>query len=241
MPIIYEPKGRALEYAELAANLWTGCTHGCTYCFAPGVLRKTRDDFHAKVTPRKDVLKLLERDAKKFSGDPRRVMLCFTCDPYPEIEGELRITRHAMEILSKHDVKCGVLTKRTSIASRDFHLMALHDIHLGVSLSTLDEVQRRDWEPNADPIQSRQFALLCASRLGVYTWISIEPVWDTEQAIEVIRWAKRNEINHIKVGKMNHNKAVEDSIDWTAFLARVKEELKGTSHYIKADLAKYGE
>jgi DNA repair photolyase len=31
MRIIYEPKGRALEYAPLAVNLYRGCSHGCDY------------------------------------------------------------------------------------------------------------------------------------------------------------------------------------------------------------------
>jgi DNA repair photolyase len=33
--VIYEPKGKAGEYAPLALNLYAGCSHGCTYCFAP--------------------------------------------------------------------------------------------------------------------------------------------------------------------------------------------------------------
>ena len=34
MNVIYEPKGRAREYSELACNLYRGCTHGCRYCYA---------------------------------------------------------------------------------------------------------------------------------------------------------------------------------------------------------------
>lgn len=38
MRIIYEPKGRAREYANLAANLYSGCIHGCVYCYVPQFL-----------------------------------------------------------------------------------------------------------------------------------------------------------------------------------------------------------
>lgn len=34
MSVIYEPKGMALEYAELAANLYRGCSHACRFCYA---------------------------------------------------------------------------------------------------------------------------------------------------------------------------------------------------------------
>lgn len=31
MDIIYEPKGKAREYADLACDIYNGCTHGCKY------------------------------------------------------------------------------------------------------------------------------------------------------------------------------------------------------------------
>ena len=31
MKPIYEPKGKAREYADLALNIYTGCPNGCEY------------------------------------------------------------------------------------------------------------------------------------------------------------------------------------------------------------------
>jgi DNA repair photolyase len=31
MPIIYEPRGKAREYSDLAVNLNMGCSHACRY------------------------------------------------------------------------------------------------------------------------------------------------------------------------------------------------------------------
>lgn len=39
MNVVYEPRGRAREYSELAYNLYRGCTHGCRYCYAPACMR----------------------------------------------------------------------------------------------------------------------------------------------------------------------------------------------------------
>lgn len=78
MNVIYEPKGRAKEYADLACNLYRGCTHGCTYCYAPGCMRTTSAVWHEKGEVRKNVLDLFAKDVKKLSGDPRRVLFCLS-------------------------------------------------------------------------------------------------------------------------------------------------------------------
>lgn len=65
MSVIYEPRGRAREYAPLACNVYSGCDHGCKYCYAPAVIRKSRQDFLISKT-RNRFFAQLERDAKKL-------------------------------------------------------------------------------------------------------------------------------------------------------------------------------
>ena len=31
MPLIYEPRGKAREYSDLAVNLYTGCSDACRF------------------------------------------------------------------------------------------------------------------------------------------------------------------------------------------------------------------
>ena len=59
MKPIYEPKGAAREYGELALNIYTGCPHECFYCFAPGVLHRTKAAFHLNVEPRDGIVEAL--------------------------------------------------------------------------------------------------------------------------------------------------------------------------------------
>lgn len=49
MNVIYEPKGKAGEYSPLAVNLYRGCDHGCTYCYAPAATRTARETFSCPV------------------------------------------------------------------------------------------------------------------------------------------------------------------------------------------------
>jgi DNA repair photolyase len=68
MKAIYEPKGRAAGYAKHAVNLYKGCGHGCTYCYAPAVTRRDRDKFFNEPQPRQHIIDELRKDAKKL-GD----------------------------------------------------------------------------------------------------------------------------------------------------------------------------
>ena len=95
MSIIYEPRGKAREYSDLAVNLYTGCSHACRYCYCPAILRKTIDAWAFDPQPRKGILRDLERDAKKLRGDPREILLSFMSDPYHSDEAA-RLTREAL-------------------------------------------------------------------------------------------------------------------------------------------------
>ena len=243
--VIYPATGRAAEYFPLAYNPYDGCTNGCLYCYAPGVLRKQRADFHARVTPRENTLARLRKDAPKFRGDRRRVLMSFICDPYPPVEDNFKITREALKIFAENEIDTAVLTKNPLLARRDFDLMAAQGTRFGVSLSTLDEEQRSHWEPAANTIAERQVVICEAIARHIHTWLSIEPVWDPDQALAVIRWAKVVGVSHIKLGKMNYNAEIEKAIDWRAFLTQARAELEAAGfreidHYIKRDLLKAG-
>lgn len=75
MKPIYEHKGRAKKYGDLALNIYTGCPHACYCCFAPNVLRKEKERFHSVVEPRKDIVsetkKQLENDHMIEGNTPK--------------------------------------------------------------------------------------------------------------------------------------------------------------------------
>ena len=79
---IYEPRGRAREYGELAVNIYTGCNHGCSYCYAPAVLHRGQEEF-AEVQPRPGIVEAVRRQLEREKKTGRTIFLCFTCDPYP--------------------------------------------------------------------------------------------------------------------------------------------------------------
>ena len=111
--------------------------------------------------------------------------------------------------------------------------------HLGITLSFINDASRREWEPMASSVQSRLRILRKAHEMGIYTWVSMEPVIIPEEALAVIRKA-HNYVNFWKVGKLNHNKEVERSVDWPKFRDDAIALLESfeCKYYIKEDLRK---
>ena len=247
MPTIYEPRGRAREYAKLACNLYIGCPHGCRYCFAPNVLRRDKEEFHGKVAPRSGILDGLRKDAEKLAGDPRPILLCFACDPYPERADDCETTRRAIEILSEHNLKVRVLTKAGWMPSRDFDLLESGGHEFGVTLTCDHHTESYRWEPRASRPSARVSLLEGAKRFGIRTWVSFEPVLDPDAVLNLIEHT-HGYVDHYAVGKLNYHKMAK-TIDWPDFRRRVvnKLELRGfqsvgphdhgvKTYYLKRDL-----
>lgn len=239
MRVVYETKGRAREYSELALNLYDGCSHGCRYCYGPAVLHKSREAFR-KPKPRKDVLLHLAKDAEKLAaaGEERPILLCFTCDPYQPIEGMHEITRQAIKILKTQGLRVAILTKAGVLAQRDMNLLDGRD-EFAVSLTCKDAEITRCWEPRASLPQDRIVNLMTARHRGIKTWVSLEPVLDPIWALYWVTVAAPI-VDHFKVGKLNYHQGAA-KIDWARFAHRITDLLERhqKDYYIKQDLAQY--
>lgn len=234
--IIYQPKGKALEYSPLAANLYRGCSHGCVYCYAPAATFTDQEVFRSQVCPRKNVLNQLKTDAAKFFGDTRRVLLSFTSDAYQPIEEKLELTRTALFLFAESGLKAGVLTKGGMLAVRDFDILAKMDAEFAVSLTTDDETESKQWEPGAALPHERIESLRVAKRYGIPTWVSFEPVINPGAVMRLID-ATAEVVDFYKVGKLNHHPFAK-RIDWPAFRRDVCAKLDGIGkpYLIKKDL-----
>ena len=206
-------------------------------------MRRTLDEWHAGSKVPNDVVDSFEKDAKWLSenrpdDENRRVFFCFLSDPYQPLEGRLHITRKCLRIAQKHGIKVNVLTKGAyKRVAKDLDLMVSAKAHLGVTLSFVDDKKRREWEPNAASVSERLRLLKEAHAKGIYTWVSMEPVIDPDEALKVID-AAHEFVDFWKIGKLNYNRAVESRVDWCAFREEVVARLKKyrAHYYIKKSL-----
>ena len=250
MRIIYEPRGRALEYAPLAVSLYRGCSHGCTYCFAPDSTKTPIEKFRQPYA-RKDALKLLARDCEDLvrAGDTREILMSFTTDPYQPLDEEHHLTRSAIQILIDFARPFSILTKGGRRSTPDFDLMATRPdlCRYGTTLTFDNPEDSREFEPDAALPHSRLAALIYAKKKGIRTWVSLEPVIYPEQTIRLIQMTLDLShqgpgiVDEYRIGKINHIESDITDQEWVKFARDAKTLLDeyGCRYVFKKDLQPY--
>lgn len=234
--IIYAPAGQAGEYSGLAANPYRGCGHKCAYCYVPNVLKMTRESFDAGAIPRDNFISALTKDARKYraAGITEQVMLSFTTDPYHP--GDNSLTRQTIRTIQNHGLGICTLTKGGPRALRDFDLFQPDRDAFASTLTSLDDAFSLKWERGATLPQERMDTLKKFHEAGIFTWVSLEPVLDTEATLEIIRQT-HGYVDLFKVGRVNYV-GLTKTTDWERFAHEAIELLNkvGAKHYIKKDL-----
>lgn len=177
-----------VEFADFCINHVEGCSHGCRYpCYAMmmkkrcGVISTYEDWTRPKIV--ENAPELLERELSRYQGRIKSVHLCFSTDPfmfgYDEI-GQLSLK--LMRRLNGENIPCTVLTK--GVYPEEIALdegmspdlpQARRRNEFGISLVSLDEDFRRDYEPNAARFEERIKSLRYLHEKGFKTWVSMEP------------------------------------------------------------------
>lgn len=221
-PPIYEPKGKAKEYGDLALNIYTGCPHRCYYCFAPGVLHTDKEKFHSHVEPRPGIVEEVRKQLEKEKITGKLIHLCFTCDPYPT-GYDSTATREIIKLLKEHGNHVQILTKGDG--SGDFDLLDSGDWY-GVTL---------DGGEDGDTAIFRLESLRYAATCGANTWISFEPVLNDRRVLTYIKLTKDFFVNRVKIGKLNYHPS---DINWKQFGHDAEELCRklGLDYYIKDSL-----
>ena len=208
MKPLYRPKGAAREYGNYAVNLYTGCPHCCSYCFAPSVLHRNRENFHGCVEPRPGLIEALRSQIEREGVTGELIHFCFTCDPYPAGK-ENSVTREAIQVIKESGNHVQILTKGD--ARRDFDLLDGND-WFGVSYSCADPLAVI-YEPYAVRPSQRIEQVAMARRQGIKTWVSFEPVLSADDVLNCIR-LHHSLFNKVKIGKLNY---YSSEINWKTF------------------------
>lgn len=165
-----------LPGVDFTINPYTGCTHGCIYCYARSYCQKeVGENWGDIVIVKENIPKVLGKELRRRPSG--RVVLSTMTDPYQPLEKEEELTRRILEILLINGCKVGIQTK-SDLVLRDLDLLVqnLDLVDVGFTITTLDEDLARKIEPHAPSPQKRVRAIEKLSEEGVRTWIFIGPV-----------------------------------------------------------------
>jgi DNA repair photolyase len=220
---IYAPGGQAGEYAPLAANPYSGCGHKCAYCYVPKFVFMTREEFNSGAKPKADFLKHLRHEARKYqaAGIREQVMLSFSTDVYNPFDTSL--TRPTIEILIEHGMGFCVLTKGGGRALADMDLYRADRDAFASTLTSLDDAFSLKWERGATLPGERIETLKTIHEKGIYTWVSLEPVLDTEASLKIVQ-ETHEFVDFFKVGRANYLPLTKTT-DWRSYTERMIELL----------------
>jgi len=230
----------AREYSPYACNIYIGCSHRCKYCYAPHTIQRSEEGYFGTPSPRKDVLKYMERELKTQKFE-KQILLSFIGDVYGDTTDHNQTTRDALILLNKYQAPVAVLTKGISKSLRDLDVFKAFGsrIMVGSTLTFMDEARSKEWESGADLPSARLKALKDLHDAGIRTFASFEPCLDTSESLKLIKATlSDNSVDHYKVGKVNNYKGMDRGVDWTAYLTEVLGLLRaaGKQIYVKSGI-----
>ena len=168
---------------DASINVYRGCTHGCSYCFA----RPTHEylglsaglDFETKIFVKENAPELLREELSKPSWKPTPLGMSGVTDPYQPIERRLGLTRRCLEVMVEFRQPVLVITKN-HLVTRDVDLLAElaqhHAAAAYLSITTLDAKLARHMEPRTSSPQKRLEAVATLAAAGVPTGVLVAPV-----------------------------------------------------------------
>jgi DNA repair photolyase len=234
--VIYETKGRAREFNELAINLFTGCDHACVYCYGADVLHTDKAKFVNEPKERVTDTDVFN-NAKEWvaRGETRRVLLCFITDPYQKCEQATQLTRKCIMRLHEVGLNVIILTKGGNRSIRDFDLLTSKDAY-ATTLTLTDDTQSLKWESGAGLPMERINALKEAHKRGIETWVSFEPVIYPTETMKLVQLTK-DFVDHYKVGTMNYHPQGKNT-NWREYGWYMKRYMDSNNikYYFKKDL-----
>jgi DNA repair photolyase len=176
------PKASRVPF-RYTINVYRGCSHACTYCFARPTHEylglNTGEDFDRRIVVKVNAVELLrvELSARRWAG--HHIAMGTNTDPYQRCEGKYHLTQGVIRALAEAGNPFSILTKSTLIL-RDLDLLveAAQRTNVGVNLSigTLDEQVWRLTEPGTPPPRLRLEAVRRLNEAGVACGVLVAPI-----------------------------------------------------------------
>lgn len=176
-----------------ACAAYRGCAHACAYCDGRAEKYYVEGDFSADLVARSNLPALLDAELAASSDMGAVSLGSGVSDSYQGAEAELGITGACARVLAARGWPAVLITKG-DLVLRDSAawaaVAAASACQVSVTVTTLDESLRADFEPGAAPSERRLDAIARLSRLGCAVGVLAMPllplIGDSDEAFRAI-------------------------------------------------------
>jgi DNA repair photolyase len=227
-----------LPGARYVINPYTGCVHGCVYCYARFMKRFTNhpEPWGTFLDVKAGAARILEKQLSSRRKPLREeVFFCSVTDPYQPPERHYRQTREILEVLLKHGVPVSILTKSDLVLRDKDLLRQFRRATVGSSFSTVDDKIARILEPRASPPSRRIKALKELRDAGIETWAFFSPFLSGVSDLDAEVAALEGAVEEFGVEAINPRGG-----NWTGVekaLAKMDPDLPGRCRTLSRDAA----
>ena len=211
-----------LPDADYVINPYTGCQHGCVYCYAEFMRKYTNheeawgDFIDIKINSAE-----LVKCSKKYKG--KRILIGSVTDAYTPIENKYGITRSILRKLLSFDAQIEILTK-SKLVLRDIDLLKqFQDVTVGFSISTTNKDYCNMLEPKATIGKFRIKALEKLHDAGIKTYLFVSPIFPEITDIDELIGLASPYADYLMFENLNVRKNNRDSV--FEFIKHVRPDL----------------
>jgi DNA repair photolyase len=171
-------------------NLYRGCEHGCTYCYAIYShsyldekinLSFPKDEcaFFQKVYIKTNIAEALEKQLAAKSWKKELINIGGVCDSYQPAEAKYGLMRKALPLMIKYKNPITVSTK-SDLILRDYDLLSelagLTYVNVAVTVTTMDKSLSKLLEPFASSPERRFSVLKAFKNTDAVTGLHVMPI-----------------------------------------------------------------
>ena len=168
---------------DRSLNIYRGCEHGCSYCFArpthsyldlsPGL------DFEQKIFFKENAVELLRKEFEKPNYEVKTISLGNITDTYQPVEKRIRLTRGILKLMLEYRHPVSIVTK-SALIERDIDILkqlaSNNLVHVAISKTTLDRHLAQQLEPRAAAPQRRLKVIKRLNDAGVPVCLLLAPI-----------------------------------------------------------------
>jgi len=180
--ILTKASGFMDEY-DFTLNPYSGCTFGCTYCYAAFFSRnkEKQNNWGKWVSVKQNAKANLRKKYPPFSLDEKLIYMSSVTDPYQPIERRVKLTRAILDVLAaEHRPKLVVQTRSPDVV-HDLDLYRRIEerggrVQINMTVTTDSESVRRTFEPWCPSNAKRLEAIKVVAKKGIQTCVTMTPL-----------------------------------------------------------------